>query len=660
MMNGANDPGPSAGPPGGDGMPFYQRPSGHRFKPGGPMPRPEEIRDGPGRRLRKNVANVRKHIDYVANCLLHSEARLIHYGRKDRRAVQPDVLYQTYVLPPASTPDTPVDCVLSKFVRAAMNKVKCPIYSLCWTVEGKRLITGASSGEFTLWNGMAFNFETILQAHDVAIRALKWSYNGNWLASGDADGFVKYWQPNMNNVHMFHAHKDEAVRSITFAPTDAKLATGSDDGTARVWDFARSVEEQVLKGHGADVRSVDWHPSKGLLASGSRDSQQPVKLWDPKTGKCLATFHDHKNSVTAVQWNRNGNWLLSASRDHIIKLYDIRMLREVQSFRGHKREVTSIAWHPIHEGLFASGGNDGSLGYWLVNSEKEIAMLEGAHDQAIWALEWHPLGHVIASGSNDNNTKFWARNRPGDTHEDIFGLVAPSAISASGATAASGAGTGANQVAIAGEEDDEMADDEPRPPLIPGMGLDENIYGEMNRDLQLGGAAVLPYDPSVDADNQRGGFHGRGRPLFKQPPPKRAQRQFERIWNVAKPGTDDGQFEPGDSFGDDYKFGHDGDHRSGHDMPRGPSLMGSGQWPRPAAAPFMTGANSVAMNSGRGDGPPGRMMGGPPPPSVRPPYPPRGRGGGFRGNYPPRRFNRGGHYGQPHQGGPGTGANSWR
>lgn len=54
----------------------------------------------------------------------------------------------------------------------------------------------------------------------------------------------------------------------------------------------------------------------------------------------LSFRHDHKNAVTAVEWNQNGNWLLSASRDHVIKLYDIRMLKEVQSFRGHKKEVT--------------------------------------------------------------------------------------------------------------------------------------------------------------------------------------------------------------------------------------------------------------------------------------------------------------------------------
>ena len=34
-----------------------------------------------------------------------------------------------------------------------------------WSPEGRRLIVGASSGEFTLWNGFTFNFETILQVN---------------------------------------------------------------------------------------------------------------------------------------------------------------------------------------------------------------------------------------------------------------------------------------------------------------------------------------------------------------------------------------------------------------------------------------------------------------------------------------------------------------
>jgi len=32
---------------------------------------------------------------------------------------------------------------------------------------------------------------------------------------------------------------------------------------------------------------------------------------------------------------------------------------------------------------------------------------------AIWDMSWHPAGHLLATGSNDRQTKFWARNRVG-------------------------------------------------------------------------------------------------------------------------------------------------------------------------------------------------------------------------------------------------------
>ena len=129
------------------------------------------------------------------------------------------------------------------------------------------MITGASSGEFTLWNGLTFNFETILQAHDTAVRAMVWSHNENWMVTGDHGGTVKYWQSNMNNAKAFQAH-NEAVRDISFCPTDLKFATCSDDVTIKIWDFARCEAEKTLQGHGGDVKCISWHPLRSLLVSG--------------------------------------------------------------------------------------------------------------------------------------------------------------------------------------------------------------------------------------------------------------------------------------------------------------------------------------------------------------------------------------------------------
>jgi hypothetical protein len=84
----------------------------------------------------------------------------------------------------------------------------------------------------------------------------------------------------------------------------------------------------------------------------------------------------------------------------------------------HALSECIICRHPIHETLFASGGNEGSLFYWLVGSESPAGAMETAHDQTVWSLDWHPLGHILASGSNDKTCKFWTRNMPDDPMDD--------------------------------------------------------------------------------------------------------------------------------------------------------------------------------------------------------------------------------------------------
>ncbi|CAH8472775.1 unnamed protein product [Schistosoma mattheei] len=362
------------------------------------------------RKSRKAV--FRRTIDYNASAINYLQNRIWVSRDLDRPMLQPDYLWSPKLCPPRSYMDSPMNCVMSKPVRTSTNKNKCPIYCVCWTPEGRRLITGAFSGEFTLWNGLTFNFETILQAHESQIRCMKWSHNEEWLLTADHSGYVKYWQANMNNVEMYQAHK-EPIRGVSFCPFDNKFVTCSDDSTVRIWDFHRCAEERVLRGHGSDVRSVAWHPVLSLIISGSKDAQQPIKLWDPKTGESVSTLYVHKNTCTDVSWNDNGNWFLTASRDHLIKLFDLRNLKsELQTFR-----VINV--------MSCVGSADGAIFYWLAGTDTELGAVDNAHESMIWSLAWHPFGHILVSGANDFATKFWTRNRPGDVLKDTISAVGP-------------------------------------------------------------------------------------------------------------------------------------------------------------------------------------------------------------------------------------------
>ncbi|KAJ6428148.1 hypothetical protein OIU84_023544 [Salix udensis] len=387
--------------------------------PGPPHPNYEGHGDGyGGKRMRKLTQ--RRAVDYTSTVVRYIQTRMWQRDSRDRTILQHTPAAAIDVLPTVAYSDNPSTSFAAKFVHTSLNKNRCSINQVLWTPNGRRLITGSQSGEFTLWNGQSFNFEMILQAHDQAIRSMVWSHNDNWMVSGDDGGAIKYWQSNMNNVKANKSAHKESVQGVSFCRTDLKFCSCSDDTTVKVWDFARCHEERSLTGHGWDVKSVDWHPTKSLLVSGGKDNL--VKLWDAKSGKELCSFHGHKNTVLCVKWNQNGNWVLTASKDQIIKLYDIRAMKELESFRGHRKDVTALAWHPFHEEYFVSGSYDGSIFHWLVGHETPQIEVSSAHDNSVWDLAWHPIGYLLCSGSNDHTTKFWCRNRPGDTARDKFNM----------------------------------------------------------------------------------------------------------------------------------------------------------------------------------------------------------------------------------------------
>ncbi|KAI6009494.1 WD40-repeat-containing domain protein [Pisolithus orientalis] len=341
--------------------------------------------------------------------------------------MRPAPPYIIDLLPPVAYPNNSSTSLCTKFIHTSTNKIRCPVnvVTVRWTPEGRRVLTGSTSGEFTLWNGLTFNFETILQAHDSAIRAFQFTHSGAYLASADQSGIIKYFQPNMNNLNAWQGHR-EAIRGLSFSPNDGRFATASDDSTIRIWSFEESREERVLTGHGWDVKCVEWHPTKGLLVSGSKDNL--IKFWDPRTGTILSTLHQHKNTIQALAWSPNGNLVASASRDQTVRVFDIRAMKELRVLKGHKKEVCSVTWHPIHP-ILVSGGSEGAVLHWDLSGPEPSssstspfsftthgprATLSQAHDSNVWCLTFHPLGHILVTASNDHTTRFWSRERPGD------------------------------------------------------------------------------------------------------------------------------------------------------------------------------------------------------------------------------------------------------
>ena len=121
-----------------------------------------------------------------------------------------------------------------------------------------------------------------------------------------------------------------------------------------------------------------------------------------------------------MKWNANGHHLVTGSKDASLKVTDARTLKTISSHVGsYSKDIASVTWHPHDERVFTSGAADGSIAYWIVGAGSEPhAEVRGAHENQTNSLVWHPAGHLLVSGSNDNAIKFWCRNRPGEVARD--------------------------------------------------------------------------------------------------------------------------------------------------------------------------------------------------------------------------------------------------
>lgn len=67
------------------------------------------------------------------------------------------------ILPPEGYPFTPASSLATKFVHNSQNRVRCSVNAVAWQPDGRRCISGAQTGEITLWRGSDFAFESVLQ-----------------------------------------------------------------------------------------------------------------------------------------------------------------------------------------------------------------------------------------------------------------------------------------------------------------------------------------------------------------------------------------------------------------------------------------------------------------------------------------------------------------
>lgn len=359
-----------------------------------------------------------------------------------------------------------MDYSVEMVMQAHESAVRCMRYS----PSGDWLISGDQEGGLKVWQPN-FNNVKMVRAHPEVLRDVCWSPSGSKFATCSDDGSVKIWSfASMANEHTFagrNAHGWD-VKCVDWHPSLGLLASGSKDNTMRMWDPRERKLLTTVHAFKNTVTKTKFQPTGGqnLLAATCRDNTAHVfdlrmlgqeNLPNASKSSGASGFANGvanggvsggvggyasssgvaEKGKSLVNGQQSG---VNMSQDNISKnavTDTMETSSTVAVLRGHPADVSCLEWHPYHSQLLATGTHQGSMHYFLLDNpslRNDVGHLmpawsvDYAHQWPVWDLAWHPVGHNLASGSNDKTVRVWKRADAGDQKEDLEILAPDEAI----------------------------------------------------------------------------------------------------------------------------------------------------------------------------------------------------------------------------------------
>ncbi len=190
------------------------------------------------------------------------------------------------------------------------------------------------------------------------VQTIAVSPDGNTLAVGSIGGDVVLYDLNVaaedqSEKRVFRRNEDQlAVTDLSFSNTGKYLAIGGYNvatgfGYITLWDL--ELKEQFgpqLIGYTARVNDIEFSEGDLLVAGASHDGS--VRMWDmgPDNIFDLPTvFDDHTDWVWDLDFNPDGDGLMTASADGLIRYFSTKPDEMVSQMCGYlERNMSDIEW----------------------------------------------------------------------------------------------------------------------------------------------------------------------------------------------------------------------------------------------------------------------------------------------------------------------------
>ncbi|KAL1411834.1 Transcription initiation factor TFIID subunit 5 [Vanrija albida] len=179
----------------------------------------------------------------------------------------------------------------------------------------------------------------------------------------------------------------ESVTSVEFSPDSSLVAAGSSESCVRLW----SLKDEKLKAKHIDQATGQVTEDEGLAMRKLIGHSGPVYSlsFDPISGS-----------------GGPPRSMLSSSQDGTVRLWSLDTYSNLVVYRGHGRDaVWDVEWGPMGV-YFASASRDRTARLWSSDRVTPLRLYTG-HISDVNVVKFHPNSLYLATGSSDNTCRLW-------------------------------------------------------------------------------------------------------------------------------------------------------------------------------------------------------------------------------------------------------------
>ncbi|KAG1866019.1 quinon protein alcohol dehydrogenase-like superfamily [Suillus subluteus] len=283
--------------------------------------------------------------------------------------------------------------------------------------DGQRIITCSDDGSLRVWNlksGKQIGEDWRDGESEVWTIAL--SPDGKKVVSGSDDGAVRLWDVDTCKVIAKWTGHTIRVMSVCWSRNGQRVVSGSSDGTVKQWDVesGETIFEPIRIETGREVWAVTYSPDMTLIATGGYDGpwnmsikpdEFPIKIWDAKTSKLVATLKHPEAPVYALAWTKDGKTLISGSSNNSIRTWDTTKWEQTALLDEHTECVFAIAISPNGR-ILASASYDNTARLWNLDNGQPISS-PFEHANEVTSVSFSADGKQLATGCCDKNAYMW-------------------------------------------------------------------------------------------------------------------------------------------------------------------------------------------------------------------------------------------------------------